>query len=378
MNIKNKILGATVFSTLAMSSSVFAAVGGGATIHNAASMTFTGGQVTDSVNVAVLTIGSAPTFLSTNQTANAGDVVNITYNITSSSNGSDIYALSASTNDTDVGAPSAFSITPSTVTLGASITSRPSTAGTIYIAAGSEANIASGDVLRIFWGGTDHFYTVNVVTPGTPASTTGNITTPETPTSITLTPIGISLPVVANNISPGVQVGESSDIIVSITAGTPTIPGTPGSHDVVIDGTAAEPGPGGPGDVITFTDTGSSNITVLSGEATLVKEVRNVTESGVFATSGVTARTGDVLEYRLTAGTIPGETITGANLVDSIPEHSTYVADSTTLNGGAVADPLPGVSPIEGAGMAINSPSEPSGEINNGETAVIIFQVTVD
>ena len=126
-----------------------ALTGGGATIHNAASLTYSGGQVTDSVDVSVLTVGAAPTFTSTNQTVNGGDSASITYTITSNSNGSDVYTLGVSTNDTDVTAPAALSISPNLVTLGASITSRWPTFNTIYIAAGSETNITGGDILRI-------------------------------------------------------------------------------------------------------------------------------------------------------------------------------------------------------------------------------------
>ena len=371
------------FAVLAISSgSVLADVGGGATIHNAASMSFSGGQVTASVNVSVLTIGTAPTFTAADQSANGGESVNLTYNITSNSNGSDVYDLAVTTNDTNVTAPSSLSVTPTPITLGASITSRWPTANTIYIAAGSEANLTAGDEIRINIGGTDFFYDVDSVTPGTPASTLGNTTTPETPTALVLTPQAPAPAISGNGVSTGnvplgTQIGETQDFVVSITAGNPTTPGTDGTHEVVIDGTTTEPGPGGPGDVISFSDVGSSDITVLSGNATLVKEVRNVTEGGAFATTGVTARTGDVLEYRLTATPIPGETVTGAEITDSIPEHATYVNDSTTLNAVAVPDPVVGESAVE-TGLEVNSASGGAGEIVDGESAIVIFQVTVD
>lgn len=377
MNIKKQLLTAAALSSLAMSSSVFAATGGGATIHNAASLTFSGGQVTDSVDVAVLTIGSIPTFAATDEDVNSGDTISVTYTITSNSNGADTYDLVVSTTDTDVSAPSALSIVPASIELGASITSRSSTPGTIYIAAGSETHISGGDVVRLNLGGTDYFYTVSSVTAGTPAFTVANTTTPEVATAIVLAPLGASPAILLGNVPIGTQVGERDSFVVSLTAGTPTTPGDSGSHEIVIDGTAGEPGPGGPGDVIAFTsDPGTSTITVLSGDATLVKEVRNVTEGTAFATSGITARTGDVLEYRLTAGTIPGETITGAALSDSIPEHATYVPNSTFLNGAPVADVGP--DSALAAGMAINSASGAAGEIVDGETAVVLFQVTVD
>lgn len=361
---------------LAASPMLVAATGGGATIHNAATLTFSGGQVTAHVNVEVLTIGSVPTFTAVSESANAGDSVNVSYTITSTGNGSDVYDLTVSSNDTDVSAPSALSIAPPQVTLGGSITSRPSTAGTIYIAAGSESDLVAGDIVRINIGGTDYQYQIGSVTPGTPAFTVGNSTTAEQPTAITLTPVGPSPAIIAGNVPVGSQVGEAQSIVVSLTAGTPTTPGVGGNHEIVIDGTAAAPGPGGPGDVITFSDVGSGDVSVLSGDAALLKEVRNVTRGGGFATSGITARSGDVLEYRLTASTIPGENVTGATLTDAMPEFTTYVAASTTLNGVPVAD-VGADSPLL-AGMAVNSPGGASGEILDGETAIVTFQVGVD
>ena len=100
-----------------------------------------------------------------------------------------------------------------------------------------------------------------------------------------------------------------------------------------------------------------------------------MTDGGAFATSGVTARTGDVLEYRLTAGTIPTETITGAVITDSIPEFTAYVPNSTTLNGNPVADVGPNSALV--GGLQVNSATGAAGEIVDGETAVVTFQVTV-
>lgn len=361
---------------LALGPQALAATGGGATIHNAATLSFTGGQVTAHVNVEVLTIGSVPTITSETVVANAGDNVVIQYRIVSNSNGSDIYDLTVSTNDTDVGAPASLTITPPQVTLGGSITSRPSQAGTVFIAAGSEDNLAPGDTVRINIGGTDYFYTVDALTAGTPASTTGNTTTAETPTALTLSPQASAPAIIAGNVPVGTQVGEVQTFTVELTAGTPTTPGTSGEHEIVVDGTAAAPGPGGPGDVITFDNIGGGTVTVLSGDATLVKEVRNVTAGGAFASSGVTARSGDVLEYRLTATPIPGETINGAAITDSIPEFTTYVPNSTTLNGNPVADV--GATSVLVGGLQVNSPTGAAGEIIDGESAEVIFQVTVD
>jgi hypothetical protein len=122
MRIKHTLISAAAIAGLAMSGSAFANVGGGATIHNAASLTFSGGQVTDSVDVSVLTIGIAPSFSAPSPSVNSGDVVNVSYQVTSNSNGSDSYDFVASTNDTGVSAPTGVSIAPSPLVLGGSIT----------------------------------------------------------------------------------------------------------------------------------------------------------------------------------------------------------------------------------------------------------------
>ena len=364
---------------LSGSAAVMAATGGGATIHNAATLTFSGGQVTSSVDVAVETIGSAPTFtVSGNQSANPSQTASLTYTITSTSNGSDVYGLAVNSTDTDVGAPANLQITPPTITLGASITSRPSDAsGNVFIAAGSENNLDVGDRVRITIGGTDFVYEITSLTPGTPAFTVGNTTTPEVPTAFQVTAVTPGAPPIsAPNVPAGVQIGEVGTFVVDVTAGTPTTPGTDGSHEITISGNTSATGPGGV--PVPFSDTLAGTVTVLSGEATLVKDVRNVTTGGGFATSGVSARTGDVLEYRLTAGTVPGNAVTGAQLEDFLPEFTSYVANSTTLNGNPVADAGGTPFPLDEGGLPINSPTGVAGEIVDGETAVILFQVTVD
>ncbi|MBZ2188981.1 hypothetical protein K8B33_07725 [Alcanivorax sp. JB21] len=356
---------------------VLASVGGGATIHNVATMNFDGGQISAHVNVQVLTVGSTPTIVSTSEQAFSGDTVVVTYSVTNTSNGADTFDLQVSTNDTGVAAPANLAVAPASLVLGASITSLPSSAGTVFIPAGSETHLAPGDRVRLNIGGTDYFYTLSSVTPGTPATTSGNTTTPEVATALQLAPVGSAPAIIAGNIPVGTQIGEVGSFTVTLDAGAITVPGTGGSHEIEVQGSTTAPGPGGPGDVVVFTDT-SGSVAVLSGEATLTKEVRNVTLGGAFATSGVTARPGDVLEYRITASTIPGEDVTGAVLTDQIPQYSRYVEDSTNLNGTAFGAPDSGTFPFAGTGAAINSPGGATGQILDGESAVVLFRVTVE
>lgn len=89
------------------------------------------------------------------------------------------------------------------------------------------------------------------------------------------------------------------------------------------------------------------------------------------------ANAGDTLRYTLTvsnAGAVPA---TGVILTDTVPANTSYVAGSTTLNGGAVADSAGAVLPLSDD-EAINSPSAASGTIAVGASAVVAFDVTIN
>ncbi len=66
----------------------------------------------------------------------------------------------------------------------------------------------------------------------------------------------------------------------------------------------------------------------------------------------------------------------GTTLLDAIPTGTTYVLNSTTLNGVAVSD-VAGAMPFASANL-INSTGQPAGVIANGATAAIQFKVTVN
>jgi uncharacterized repeat protein (TIGR01451 family) len=79
---------------------------------------------------------------------------------------------------------------------------------------------------------------------------------------------------------------------------------------------------------------------------------------------------GDVLRYTITvtnAATIPS---TGAVLTDSVPSHTTYVTNSTLLNGSPMGQPDGGVSPLA-SGINLNT-------IAPGASAVLQFDLRVN
>jgi len=93
---------------------------------------------------------------------------------------------------------------------------------------------------------------------------------------------------------------------------------------------------------------------------------------------------GDSLRYTITINNIGDEDAVNVRLRDFTPASTTYVANSTRLNGNAVPDPSPGVNPLN-SGISINAPGNPTpGTMNAdaaltaGNTATVTFDVVVD
>ncbi|MFO7592560.1 MAG: isopeptide-forming domain-containing fimbrial protein [Pseudomonadota bacterium] len=93
---------------------------------------------------------------------------------------------------------------------------------------------------------------------------------------------------------------------------------------------------------------------------------------------------GDTLRYTITIQNVGTENAHNVSLRDQVPSYTSYVADSTTLNGNEVADPAEGVSPLQD-GMLINAPEEPTpglmyaAESGTGDhVATITFEVVID
>jgi uncharacterized repeat protein (TIGR01451 family) len=93
---------------------------------------------------------------------------------------------------------------------------------------------------------------------------------------------------------------------------------------------------------------------------------------------------GDVLRYTITVQNSAAVSATGALLRDALPANTTYVANSTRLNGQPVGQPDGGVSPLV-AGVNISSsdvtpplPGPGAGTISPGATAVLEFDLRVN
>ncbi len=85
---------------------------------------------------------------------------------------------------------------------------------------------------------------------------------------------------------------------------------------------------------------------------------------------------GTTLTYTTTVPNTGATNSGGTTLTDAIPAGTSYVAGSTTLNGAVVPDSA-GAMPFA-SGAAINSPTRAAGVIATGETATIVFRVTVN
>ncbi|WP_159435992.1 isopeptide-forming domain-containing fimbrial protein [Microbulbifer donghaiensis] len=89
---------------------------------------------------------------------------------------------------------------------------------------------------------------------------------------------------------------------------------------------------------------------------------------------------GDTLRYTIRVENTGSENAVDMVLRDLVPANTTYIANSTTLNGAAVAD-VGGTTALS-ADMAINSPGEAAGVIaaaaSGAEPAVITFDVTIN
>ncbi|MDQ6984568.1 MAG: hypothetical protein Q9M44_07610 [Ghiorsea sp.] len=389
--MKNGLMALTASLLLLAASGTAHAIitAGGSTIHNAATLTFTGGSATSSVDVTVNTIASAPTISvdSVAQSVNANTSHTYTYSVTNTANGTDVFSFAANSGDVGVNAAPGLDVNgtggiSTSLTLGGSVTTAANTvANTIVIPAGSETNLAPGDTINI--GGNEYTIDAAGIAPGTIANTPGATTNAEVPTVITVTPVGASPVIAIGAIAAGTQIGEVQTFTVVVTADVPTVPGVDGTHTVNLTGTttAVTQGPGGA--AVTYaTSAGALNetiTTVLSPNVTLLKEVRNVTQGGVFGVAA-TAQSGDTLEYRLTATVVVGASSAASLITDEVPVFTTYVAGTTQLNGGLVADGPLTTLPTTAAngGLSVNSTGAGAGQINTGSPAVVTFQVTVD
>ncbi len=104
----------------------------------------------------------------------------------------------------------------------------------------------------------------------------------------------------------------------------------------------------------------------------LSKSVANITTSS----NGTSAVEGDVLEYTIIVKNMTGANLTASTLYDNIPAGSAYIAGTTLLNGGGVAD-VSGRMPYANTGGLIKSPPASTGVLIPGVVATVKFRVRI-
>jgi large repetitive protein len=122
--------------------------------------------------------------------------------------------------------------------------------------------------------------------------------------------------------------------------------------------------------------------TVVVGNLPLVYALKTVQLDGDVNGNGL-VDSGDTLQYTITLTNSGATPATAVVLTDAIPANTTYVANSVRMNGVAVTDPSPGVSPLTGgmgvvsSGLAPPSPPSNGGTLATGGTSVVTFKVQV-
>jgi uncharacterized repeat protein (TIGR01451 family) len=86
---------------------------------------------------------------------------------------------------------------------------------------------------------------------------------------------------------------------------------------------------------------------------------------------------GDELLYTIVVTNFGNIPATGVMLTDAVPEKTTYVVNSTFLNGVPVSDPSANVSPLRD-GMLINADGSDNGIIPAGASVTVTFKVQID
>uniref|UniRef100_UPI003413008E beta strand repeat-containing protein n=1 Tax=uncultured Tenacibaculum sp. TaxID=174713 RepID=UPI003413008E len=150
--------------------------------------------------------------------------------------------------------------------------------------------------------------------------------------------------------------GDGTSNIYSIDFSSPTLSGT-------LIGTAS------PG----VYDMGSCSTPTYNPILSATKSVKNITKS---ADPAVIAFSGDVLEYTIVVDNTGNLSASNTTFIDAIPASTTYVANSTQLNGVSIAD-VGGNMPYTTA-TEIHSSTQPDGVVTIGSPVTITYRVTVD
>jgi len=193
-----------------------------------------------------------------------------------------------------------------------------------------------------------------------------------------------------SNLTPGAMPADATasaantatvtfDVKISVSV----VNGTMISNQGFVDGSGAGSGPapeqpsGDPNNPVPNSPTSVvvGNLPLLTAQKTVKLSVDNNGNGLVDP--------GDVIRYTITLTNSAATPASGVVLTDVVPANTTYVSNSTTLNGSAVADAGAGVSPLA-SGMSVvstgptQSSSPSGGTVAANSTGTITFDVRVN
>lgn len=311
--------------------------------------------------------GSAVLSAPTDITTAPGTPAVYNYTITGGGNGEDTYALSAAETARSAGiGVSGIAVAPASVTLGATTVA----AGTTILAAGTTAisvpndgsggntinGIAAGETIVI---GSAVYTVASIADNGTPVNGFSTITVNGNGT--------------AQAITAGTLINEQRTFTVTVTPGTlsPTAT-TDQTHTVLATADGAY------GTCANTTDETITTVTVP--RLSITKEVSS--DGSTWGATGSFAP-GATVYYRVTVTNNGTSNATVVTITDALPQYTTYVANSTLLNGKTVAGDGATLPLIAGLLVDDDNPVRTAGNAATGiihpaSSAVVIFRVTVN
>ena len=368
-------------------------------IFNNASLSYNDGSTTRtataSVVVSVSLVPGNPNIaigaFQTTAYAGPNTVLHNSFTVTNSGNGPDTFtlatAIAGSTNTT--GPTAAVSSPLTNLSLGGSITVAGSTVNQVLVP--SDGVIGSSAVNGLMAG--------SIVSVGAEVRTIGSVVN----SGSGIAQINLLSPLTSAP-GAGVTVGEQKTVTVDVTAGTIGVAGTDITVNKTLTATSTHLG------TATLTSASMTD-TYKSGAATLTKYVRNLT-TGVVGTgskfthngtdyypSGITAKSGDVLEYILLSSNGGSGSVTASVVTDVLPtayvtlksgysggtREFMYESEAgvqsflTAANDGDTADYVGSTITVNvGVGATPTNGTNLGGSIASGKSVFVYYQVTVN
>ena len=324
--------------------------------------------VTGQVDVTVA-VAPAPPALNapTDQSTSPGTASTYTYWITSRSNGPGTYPLTTGVVQTpgisgSTAVPSVASVDLGATTLKTGVTIAAGGTTTLDVPTDGTSNasvngIEAGDKVSI----NGQTYTVASIDDSTAATVGGTAT-------ITVTGNGTA----SAALPAGTLIEETKSFNVTVTPGT-VAPGTTTDQTITVTTTSG-----------TVSDVTVTTVNVLQA-LVVVKQV-SASATGPWSSNptGLSFAPGIAIWYKITVTNNGTSNATSVTVIDPVPDYTTYVNDTTTLNGIAVHNDG-ATSPLIGAGLPVddNSPVRAAGAVATGilhpaGVATVIFSVTVN